>query len=246
MKLFYASPVVSLFVALLSLQAYGNDSASSPSSEEVFAVVNGKDIVSKDRRHAAALVWRALMDGYARGQQIQVLDEEIDSFMQAMQKMQEKHEKEFQEQKVQLEKELEDKTLTEEQRKQKQEHLSVLENILDMDRKEKMEVSEEQMLEAMKDMGKHIVLQWKINLALYRQYGGRVIFQQAGFEPFDAYKQFLQEQVSSGGLRFTNKELEKEFWIPFSKEPAKHFIVAEDKVEYELATPWWLRVEEEE
>ena len=38
------------------------------------------------------------------------------------------------------------------------------------------------------DMASGIIRQWKINKALYDQYGGRIIYQQLGPEPLDAYR----------------------------------------------------------
>jgi hypothetical protein len=56
------------------------------------------------------------------------------------------------------------------------------------------------------------ILQWKINRALYRQYGGRIIFQQGGPEPLDAYRRFLEEAQSRGDFRIVNRSLEAAFW----------------------------------
>jgi hypothetical protein len=45
------------------------------------------------------------------------------------------------------------------------------------------------------------VARWKVNKALYDKYGGRVIFQQAGIEPIDAYRDYLNDIKSKGGLK---------------------------------------------
>ncbi len=86
-----------------------------------------------------------------------------------------------------------------------------------------------------------LILQWKINRALYEQYGGRIIFQQGGPEPLDAYRRFLEERQAQGAFEILNKDLEAPFWRyyvtdaihslypPGSEEEAKTF-----------QTPWWL------
>jgi hypothetical protein len=56
------------------------------------------------------------------------------------------------------------------------------------------------------------IRQWKINRALYQQYGGRIIFQQGGPEPLDAYRKFLEESAARGDFRIENKDLESAFW----------------------------------
>jgi hypothetical protein len=56
------------------------------------------------------------------------------------------------------------------------------------------------------------IRQWKINRALYQQYGGRISFQQRGPEPLDAYRRFLEERQARGDFNIVNKKLEAEFW----------------------------------
>jgi hypothetical protein len=56
------------------------------------------------------------------------------------------------------------------------------------------------------------VLQWKINRALYRQYGGRIVFQQGGPEPLDAYRRFLEEARARGDFEIVDAGLEAGFW----------------------------------
>jgi hypothetical protein len=57
---------------------------------------------------------------------------------------------------------------------------------------------EDQMRLMKRQIAQQFVKSWKINKALYAQYGGRVIFQQAGVEPLDAYRDFLKEQEKKG------------------------------------------------
>jgi len=56
------------------------------------------------------------------------------------------------------------------------------------------------------------ILQWKINRALYQQYGGRIIFQQGGPEPLDAYRKFLEERQAAGDFSIEDPALAAEFW----------------------------------
>ncbi len=50
------------------------------------------------------------------------------------------------------------------------------------------------------------VASWKMNKALFEKYGGRVIFQQAGIEPIDAYRRFLNDIKHKGGLQILKSE----------------------------------------
>ena len=54
--------------------------------------------------------------------------------------------------------------------------------------------------EMRQEMTPSMIRQWKSNRQLYREYGGRVIFQQFGPEPLDAYRRFLEEQQNAGAF----------------------------------------------
>jgi hypothetical protein len=56
------------------------------------------------------------------------------------------------------------------------------------------------------------IRQWKINQALYRQYGGRIIFQQGGPEPLDAYRRFLLEREARGDFAILSPAVATAFW----------------------------------
>ena len=45
-----------------------------------------------------------------------------------------------------------------------------------------------------RDTARAMIRQWKLNSAVYRRYGGRIIHQQLGPEPLDAYRKYLEER----------------------------------------------------
>jgi hypothetical protein len=84
------------------------------------------------------------------------------------------------------------------------------------------------------------ILQWKINRALYRQYGGRIIFQQGGPEPLDAYRRFLEEAQSRGDFRIVNRSLEAAFWRYYRENSIHSFYPPGSREEAQaFAVPWW-------
>lgn len=84
------------------------------------------------------------------------------------------------------------------------------------------------------------IRQWKINGALYRQYGGRVIFQQGGPEPLDAYRQFLEQAQARGEFVIVDKSLEAGFWAYFRND-AIHTFMSERAAASAFRTPPWER-----
>jgi hypothetical protein len=72
----------------------------------------------------------------------------------------------------------------------------------------------------MQQIAKSFVERWKFNKTLHAKYGGRVIAQQLGPEPLDAYQAWLRDEIKAGHLRFDDPQWEASFWEYF--EPEHH------------------------
>jgi hypothetical protein len=64
----------------------------------------------------------------------------------------------------------------------------------------------------LRDTAGGIIRHWKINKALYDQYGGRIIYQQLGPEPLDAYRQFLRQREADSAFAIRDQAIETSFW----------------------------------
>jgi len=83
------------------------------------------------------------------------------------------------------------------------------------------------------------ILQWKINRALYRQYGGRIAYQQGGPEPVDAYRLFLEERQARGDFAIYDPKLEAPFWSYYRDDSKHSFYPRGSRQEAEaFKTPW--------
>jgi heat shock protein HslJ len=80
-----------------------------------------------------------------------------------------------------------------------------------------------QVADMRRQMGYSTIRQWKLNRELYRQYGGRVIYQQLGPEPLDAYRQYLEERQAAGDFAIHEKAFEAEFWRYFRDDSIHDF-----------------------
>jgi hypothetical protein len=79
---------------------------------------------------------------------------------------------------------------------------------------------------------------WKFNRAVYKQYGGTVIFQQSDpFEPVGAYRRFLEEQQQKGAFEIFDPQLKRDFWEYYTSE--QPMVVPPSEVNYDK--PWWLQ-----
>ena len=87
-------------------------------------------------------------------------------------------------------------------------------------------------------ISEHWVARWKMNKALYEKYGGRVIFQQAGIEPIDAYRRYLQDTREQGGLKIL-KPAYADVFESFERylDMGHNYLSAEGKTYFDR--PYW-------
>jgi heat shock protein HslJ len=74
-----------------------------------------------------------------------------------------------------------------------------------------------------REMARSLIRQWKLNRLLHQQYGGRIIFQQLGPEPIDAYRRFLEECRAAGDFTIHDKAFEEGFWGYFVDDTRHDF-----------------------
>jgi heat shock protein HslJ len=91
-----------------------------------------------------------------------------------------------------------------------------------------------------REMARSMIEHWKLGRALYKQYGGRIIYQQLGPEPLDAYREFLQEQQKAGAFAIEVLEYEADFWDYFINDTLHDFMEegSEDAASAFEVAPW--------
>jgi heat shock protein HslJ len=89
-----------------------------------------------------------------------------------------------------------------------------------------------------REMARAMIGRWKLNRALYEQYGGRVIFQQLGPEPLDAYRVYLEERSNAGDFMFLDETFEAAFWRYFHDEPIHSFYPPDEADDVFASAPW--------
>jgi heat shock protein HslJ len=137
---------------------------------------------------------------------------------------------------------------------EKDRYLTVMEQRLhadpgnDFDDSSSLTADEQAEVEHMRGrMAESVILQWKVNKVLHEQYGGRVVYQQLGPEPLDAYLAFLKDAQQAGQFTIRDGNLAADFWAFFSDERRNAFMPtgSEDEA-VAFATPPWERVERKE
>jgi hypothetical protein len=91
-----------------------------------------------------------------------------------------------------------------------------------------------------RDMARALIRQWKLNRALYGQYGGRIIFQQLGPEPLDAYRKYLEERQAAGDFQIHAPSFEGPFWRYFTDDAIHSFYEPGSQAEAQafVIPPW--------
>ena len=234
------SDTIFLLVWIFAAAASAQTQQVGPLEKEVIAVVLGKEITGKDKHRLSGLVLGELLEQFARDNRIEPTEEELDAFITNTENSRRQQRAALEKSKRQLAEELESVHLSENERKQKQSQLRTIDAILKTERQRQSpsDASDGQ-TRVMRQTARQFVRSWKINKELYARYGGRVIFQQAGVEPIDAYREFLREQEKKGAFRIVDPNCQPSFWRYFTND-AMHVFYPEAEGARFINTPWWM------
>lgn len=91
-----------------------------------------------------------------------------------------------------------------------------------------------------RQMGAALIRHWKINKSLYETYGGRLIYQQLGPEPLDAYRKYLEERQERGDFTIVAPAVAEHFWRYFTDDSMHDFMEpgGEDAARAFAVEPW--------
>jgi subtilisin family serine protease len=184
----------------------------------------------------STLIFLPLLEQYAKDNDIDPTFEEIKLFSSRMQIISTEMAKEDEQRVKQLEEKLKSPDLNESEKWEIEHELITIRKIL---KEQENLITMPKVQSGQNDIAKRMVRTWKINKSLFDKYGGRVIFQQAGPEPLDAYRKFLEEHKAQGSFQITEEECEKMFWDYFTNQNM-HSFYPEQEGKKIMQQPWWL------
>jgi hypothetical protein len=207
------------------------------------------DAVSAERAKGEMLRargWQAVFEDYARRRNIAPTEAEITSQIEGHQRMKLRMDAERVPQRAALIEELKSPSLTETRRKAAQQHLDTLNRLAEFDAKRAQELRDPTQRKMQQDSERRVaeywVRQWKLNQALYREFGGRIIFQQAGWEPIDAYRKLLDQAEAKKAFIVHDPALRAAVYRYFEHK----FVYADEaKARFYFEKPYWERTPEE-
>ncbi len=227
--------------------AYAETIQATDADKNVIAEVLGKKITVAEKDKLNGLIFGTLLEKFAKDNKIEPTEKELDVFVQKTEEQEKRQWIRFEKDRKKLKAELRATTLSERERQAKESQLETIEKILKTTREMKLQSKgmEEQLRPMMRRTARQFVRSWKINKKLYAKYGGRVIFQQAGPEPLDAYRDFLKEQEKKGNFQILDKKYEASFWRYFINDAMHTFYSNDDGAKF-INTPWWMMEQPQE
>jgi hypothetical protein len=207
---------------------------------EIIAEVLGNKITIKDTNRFHRDILAALSTQYAKDHHLEPTDQELQLFASSMKKREEEMYAKMQKDKERLTQELATPNISTESRLSKEKELQRLERMMKQitEIRRITEPVAQQSGFASRTLAQSQVQKWKIDQSLYERYGGRVIFQQAGPEPWDAWRMFLLEEHTKGSFKILKPELEASFWNYHTNQALHRFYPKEEGTGI-MRTPFW-------
>lgn len=229
---------LSIFSSVSAQEIYG------PPDAPLVAEVLETKIHSADPDEMKYVILDKLFDRYATVHDVEVTPAEIDAYLKSLNRVAERDRKHYEDRRQAIAQALRAPSLTEAERRSLSsefdavnEHLNTVDEMQNNAGMNPVEVRQ-----AREQVAAAFIRQWKINRALYKQYGGRIIYQQGGPEPLDAYRLFLQEQQEKGAFTIHAEEFKQRFWEYYLTDSKHSFYPAGSKEEVQaFDIPWWLR-----
>ncbi|MBI3274631.1 MAG: hypothetical protein HYZ60_01450, partial [Methylocystis sp.] len=187
-------------------------------------------------------VWVAIFRDYARTHDVAPSEAEIVSHIESNRRMKAESDAEREPQRQALIAELASPGLSEQRRKQAQMHLDALDKVAEFERRRADELRDPNLRKMQEQAERRVaeqwVRRWKLDQALHREFGGRVIFQQAGWEPIDAYRKLLDRYEASKSFVVYDAKLREAVYGYFEHG----FVYADEaRARFYFEKPYWER-----
>ncbi len=232
---------VLLFVFPLFFHLHAEDT-KIPEQDSVIAKVLGKDITFSQKDLLRGIILRSLFDAYAKENHISPTPDEINTFVIKTQELNQKEYLRREREREKILKQVDDESLSESDKAELRSKLEMYERIINSNLRVAAYIKENSGMDRTRweRPAKQFIQAWKVNLALYEEYGGRVIYQQGGPEPLDAYLEFLLKSQEAGDFQIIDKKCESLFWNYFTNEKI-HVFSPKENANNLMKIPWWTK-----
>jgi hypothetical protein len=203
-------------------------------------------LASAQETRLRSMVWSSVLSDYAAKRKIEPTEQEIASQVSSQQKFMKEDRVRRENDRQGLIKELASPGITEARRQQAQKYLDTLNSLHGFDERVEKEYGNPKgakiWQEAQLKVSAVWVKRWKVNQSLFREFGGRIIFQQAGWEPIDAYRKLLEQYETRKAFVVHDPALHEAVYSYFK---LKFTYADEQKARFYFEKPYWERTPEE-
>ena len=220
----------------------GIDGPGHTSPNHVAATVLGNELRTDDATEMQAAILDALFEQYEADSGIRAEDSEIDAFIARLDRSKEADIAAKRERLAEIDDLLGAVNLSGDERDAlEKERDLIADTVDDLESSEDLSAGEAaEVTDMRRAFAREMILHWKVDRALYEQYGGRLIAQQLGPEPLDAYRQFLEDRREAGAFDIRCPDMEEAFWRYFTDETKHSYLDADsDAVASAFASPPW-------
>jgi hypothetical protein len=196
------------------------------------------------RRQLMLKIILPLQDAFMKQLNNEPSEKEIQSHIHFLERADHDRMNDFQEQRKNILAELDSMDLSDKKRKSLTEHLNTLDSLIAQEQR-KQDIArsipnyDEIARQSRRKVSEHSVRNWKYNQTLFRVYGGRIIFQQAGLEPIDAYAAIMKHWRNTKAFEILDPayadifdEYDRYLEMPHT------YLKDKDSSEY-FDKPWW-------
>ncbi len=214
--------------------------ATQEPAPPVAAVVLGEEVRVDTAEEMQVVILDRLFGEYAANKGITASDAEIDAYLQSFERMVQQDRAERAARIAEIDERLQSARLTAAERKTLEaERDAEVQLQAGLTSEDDLTPEEAAQINTMRrGMARASIERWKLNRELHRDYGGRVIFQQFGPEPLDAYRRFLEGRQADGSFKITEPAFEDGFWRYFTDDSIHSFYDSGSEAGV-LETPPW-------
>lgn len=201
--------------------------------------IKRNDFIKYKSKNIYFLVMPKVFSQYIKAQQITVTDKDIDNYILGMKREKEKFYSDS-------EKKLKDisaslKNLKNNSREWKKLNSKKIALEVILKNKDGIE-NKYRLLNQNREIARLFIEKWKIDVSLYKKYGGRIAFKPLSVEPIDAYYKLLKEHEKSGDIKITDEAVADIFWGYFENRNNHIFAKSINKDGKDaLLNPDWLK-----
>ncbi|MFH1368974.1 MAG: hypothetical protein ABII64_07600 [Elusimicrobiota bacterium] len=178
------------------------------------------------------IIWQYAYRDYIRTKELRATDGEVRELEKYQREFMKRKSKERKEELKEIRKALKDASLDAKKRGKLEEEKKLLENL------EKHEIYFKKTKKSSKEENRAVyapwVESWKLNKAVYEQYGGDVEMTKFGPNPVRAKEALLKEYKKQGLIQIFDDNLDKAYWESLSQKP--EIVVPPEEVDF---TPHW-------